>query len=145
MINEYQFNILLENNYFDINYLNNLFGFSKLKKYINKIYDITKFQTETFIISLYYINKIIIFIPKNKFNIILLVVIIIINKQLYDEIINVKKICSILFINFNEYLLTEIFILKLFKWDIYIDCYDCNDYLNFKKQYYFTNQQHQMD
>ena len=144
MINEYQFNIILSNNYFDLENYNSVFNSSKLNKYIKRIYDITNFQYETLIIALYNINKIIIFIPNDKLKIFLFVLIILINKQLFDEHINVKKICYFLLLDFDEYVLTEILILKLLKWNIFIN-YNCENFLKFKKRYYSTTQLRQMD
>lgn len=141
MINEYQLNHILttNNNFKKSKIINNktLFG-SPLKKFINSLYDIYDIPKESFIISLFYINK---YYKINKnndecmkylfnnINIFIFTCIIIGLKILLDEPFNIKNICISLNINYDKYILFEKKILSGLNWNI---SYNNNDYLRFK-------------
>jgi hypothetical protein len=138
MINENELSqILLINN--NNNFKNNktFFG-SSLKKFINKIYYKFEIPKESFIISLYYLYNFYNCIKNNKFlisnffdniNIHIFTCIIISLKQIYDENLNIKYICNLLNINFNNFTKYEIIILKTLNWNV---SYLNNDFVLFK-------------
>lgn len=102
-----------------------LFG-SPLKKFINNIYNKFDIPKESFIISLYYLYN---YYNLNKsdetmmnsffenINIHFFASLIISLKQLYDEIFNVKYICDLLNINYNNFIIHELIILKGLNWN----------------------------
>jgi len=148
MINEYQFehivnNVNISNNNIYSNKLiqkknknvknfGNIFKFlisSPLKTYINKIYNNFKIPKESLIISMYYL-----FQCKKKNNIInlkdyILTAIIIANKQLIDYNIDTAKIYNILNIDKKIENYKEITLLKILDWDTF---YDTKEYKQFK-------------
>lgn len=132
MINEKEFNILFQEKYNNISLIQYIFGYSPLKTYLNNIYRITEFPIESFIIALFYFSRIKNKIRKNKLYNYLFTCIIIANKQLFDEIICVKKICSILNINFDKYLIIELDTLNKLDWNTFIDDYSINSFNTFK-------------
>ena len=52
-------------------------------------------------------------------------------KYILDHILNLKLMCEMLEINYNDYCLKEIEFLRLIKWELY---YDINDYNNIKQK-----------
>lgn len=126
MINENELSkiLLINNNYFKNN--KTFFG-SSLKKFINKIYYTFEIPKESFIISLYYIYKFYNDIKNNKLlisnffdniNIYIFTCIIISLKLIYDENLNIKYICNLLNINFNNFINHEINILQTLNWNV---------------------------
>jgi hypothetical protein len=126
MINENELSRLL---FVDDNKLkknnNTLFG-SPLKKFINNIYNTFQIPKESFIISLYYLYN---FYNINKDNIILIndffdninifffTCLVISLKQLHDEVFNVKLLCNLLNIKYDQFTKYEFIILKGINWN----------------------------
>jgi len=112
---------------------------SPLKKFIYSIYEQFEIPKESFYLSLYYIRNFYKYnyynfnLINNLFNNINYFVfssIIIALKILYDIPLNIKFMCDVLKINYNNYINTEITLLKGLDWKT---SYNTNDYLEFKK------------
>jgi len=137
MINEIQFNDLLLNKIKSKN--NKTFFGSPLKKFINNIYNKLDIPEESFVISLYYLNK---FYKENKnnfklidklfqnINLYIFTTIIIALKQILDFKFNIKIMATMFDINYDYYISTELIILKSLNWDTF---YNDNDITEFKK------------
>jgi len=128
MINEYQFNSIVKNKLIKkikYNYLN----YSYLKNYINKIYNNFDLPRESFIIALYYLKKCT-QCTKCNVKLYLLSSIIIANKQLLDDRLNLVKIYTFLNVNIKDEQNKEIEFLKLLNWNTY---YNTEEYDQFKK------------
>jgi len=127
MINEYQFNSIVKNKLIKkIKY--NFLNYSYLKNYINKIYNNFDLPRESFIIALYYLKKC---TQRDvKLKLYVLSSIIIANKQLLDDRLNLVKIYNFLNVNIKEEKKKEIEFLKLLNWNTY---YNTEEYENFKK------------
>ena len=135
MINEKQLNMILYDKFsyknYIYNYLYNLLN-TPLKSYLINIYNITDFPNESFLIALFYLNKIKYKIVNDDINICLFVCIIIANKQLLDEIINVEKMCNILNIKYSEYIKYEVYILNILNWDTFVNYDNIQFFKNLK-------------
>lgn len=148
MINEIQFNNIVsyriqESNIFkNIKKIKNnktLFG-SPLKKFLNNIYNKLDIPEESFIISLYYLNKFyflninnLTFID-NLFKDIKIYVftsIIISLKFILDFKINIQQLCTIFDINYDTFIKTELIILTGLNWEIFLND---KDFIEFKTQ-----------
>lgn len=135
MINENELSKILLIEKYKIN--KSLFNIP-LKKFINNLYNKINIPKNSFIISLYYLYK---FYNNNKnnksvlinffknINIYIFTCTIINLKHIYDNPINVKNICNLLNINYNNFIKTEIIILKGLDW---ITLYDETELNNFK-------------
>lgn len=131
MINEIQFNKIVSNQTQKKTSFNNktFFG-SPLKKFLQSFYNKFDIPKESFVISMYYLNKFY-FMNKEKkeltdnlFKNIKLYVftsIIISLKFILDFRININDLCQIVDINNEEYIKTEVVILKGLNWEIFLD------------------------
>lgn len=144
MINESQINDIIsgdfsihKNNKKNIKLHKSFFG-SPLKKFINNIYKYDIPQ-ESFIISLYYLNKYYylnrdnIIEIKNMFNnikIYVLTSIIISLKFILDYNFNYNQLCTKLDISYNDYIHTEIKILKGLNWKMFLDIKEFTEFKN---------------
>lgn len=143
MINEHKLSQILCTTK-KINENNKTFFGSPLKKFINNFYTKFEIPKESFIISLYYIYK---FYNINKhdeklmntffneINIYMCSSIIIALKQIYDEPINVKNICDILYINYEKLKSIELILLEGINWDIFYDNEPYNDFIKHIENY----------
>ena len=131
MINEIQFNKIVSNDIQKKHSLNNknLFG-SPLKKFLRSFYDKFDIPKESFVISMYYLNKFY-FINKEKKELIdnlfkniklyVFTSIIISLKFILDFRINISDLCQIVDINYEEYIKTEVILLQGLNWEIFLD------------------------
>ena len=145
MINEIQFNNIVSYNIQQSNTLkklkNNksLFG-SPLKKFLNNIYNKLDIPEESFIISLYYLNK---FYYLNKDNLTVIdnlfrdikmyvfTSIIISLKFILDFKINIQQLCTTFDINYDTFIKTEVIILTGLNWEVFLNK---KDFIQFKIQ-----------
>ena len=131
MINEIQFNKIVSNDIQKKHSFNNktLFG-SPLKKFLRSFYDKFDIPKESFVISMYYLNKFY-FINKEKKELIdnlfkniklyVFTSIIISLKFILDFRINISDLCQIVDINYEEYIKTEVILLQGLNWEIFLD------------------------
>ena len=149
MINENELSKLLSINNNKLKNNKTLFG-SPLKKFINNIYSKFEIPKESFIISLYYlynfynINKNDKLLMNNFFeniNIHFFTCLIISLKQLNDENLNIRYICDLLNINYEEFIKYELIILKAINWNT---SYASNNFTIFKNyvEHYMGLQKH---
>ena len=133
MINEIQFNNIISyssNNGIKKLKNNNTFFGSPLKRFLCSIYNKLDIPKESFIISLYYLNKFY-FLNRNDYNIInnlfkhtklyIFTSIIISLKFILDNRINVSELCAILNIDYNNYITTELIVLNGLNWNVFLD------------------------
>jgi len=117
MINEFELGKILTNNNNNFKLIKKIksyktfFG-SPLKKFIRNIYNQFEIPMESFYISNFVFSSIIIAL-----------------KLLLDDTFNIKLMCEILSLNYNNYKNIELILLKGLDWNISINN---NDYLNFK-------------
>jgi len=144
MINEFELGKILTNNNNNFKLIKKIksyktfFG-SPLKKFIRNIYNQFEIPMESFYISIYYINtfykinnynnKELINYLFDNINYFVFSSIIIALKLLLDDTFNIKLMCEILSLNYNNYKNIELILLKGLDWNISINN---NDYLNFK-------------
>lgn len=148
MINEIQFNNIVSYKIQESNTLKNLkkiknnktlFG-SPLKKFLNNIYNKLDIPEESFIISLYYLNKFY-FINKNNLTVIdnlfrdikmyVFTSIIISLKFILDFRINIQQLCTTFDINYDTFIKTELIILTGLNWEVFLND---KDFIEFKIQ-----------
>lgn len=148
MINEIQFNNIVSYKIQESNTLKNfkkfknnktLFG-SPLKKFLNNIYNKLDIPEESFIISLYYLNKFY-FINKNNLTVIdnlfrdikmyVFTSIIISLKFILDFKINIHQLCTTFDINYDTFIKTELIILTGLNWEVFLNE---KDFIEFKIQ-----------
>ena len=145
MINEIQFNNIVSYKIQESNTLkkfkNNktLFG-SPLKKFLNNIYNKLDIPEESFIISLYYLNKFY-FLNKNNLTVIdnlfrdikmyVFTSIIISLKFILDFKINIQQLCTTFDINYDTFIKTELIILTGLNWEVFLNN---KDFIEFKIQ-----------
>ena len=144
MINEYQLNQILYNKNLNRNIIKSpktFFG-SPLKKFVNNIYNQFEIPKESFYLSMYYIRKFYNYNKNNKeqlsnfftnINYYIFVTIILSLKLILDETLNIRNMCTILFLDFEKYKLYELELLKGLNWNIN---YNNTDYYNFKQYLY---------
>lgn len=145
MINEIQFNNIISNNIQKSNTLkkikNNksLFG-SPLKKFLNNMYNKLDIPEESFLMSLYYLNKFYFLNKKNlpilnnlfkNIKMFVFTSIIISLKFILDFKLNIQQLCSEFDIDYNTYIKTELVILNGLNWEIFINE---KDFIIFKNQ-----------
>ncbi len=137
---ENEFNkILFQEQLYYIKRSNKTFFKNNLKKFIKNIYSILDIPNDCFIVSLFYLNK---FYNLNKNNdlsikylfsnikIFVFTGIIIALKQLLDQNFSIKSITNLLNLDYDEYIKTELIILKGIDWDA---SFNTNDFFQFKK------------
>tara|TARA_B100001093_G_scaffold189451_1_gene182002 strand:+ start:3497 stop:3949 length:453 start_codon:yes stop_codon:yes gene_type:complete len=139
MINEEVFTKILSVDQIKIN--KPYFG-SPMKKFINNIYGTFDIPKDSFYTSLFYLYQ---FYIKNKsnneliniffentksINLFIFTAIVLSLKNIYDEKINIKNMTDTLNINFNDFLRTELIIIKGLNWNL---SYETEDYYKFKK------------
>ena len=139
MINEQTFTKILSIDQIKIN--KPFFG-SPMKRFINNIYYTYNIPKESFYISLFYLYKFYInnknddqlmniFLENHKsINLYIFTSIIISLKNIIDNKINVKKIAYSMNICFEDFLKTELIILRGISWNC---TYETEDYYNFKR------------
>ena len=138
MINEEVFSKILSIDQVKIN--KPFFG-SPMKKFIDNIYSIYNIPKESFSISLFYLYKFYInnknddqlmntfFLNKNSINLFIFTAISIALKNIYDHKINIINMLYTLNININDYIRTELIILKGLDWNT---MYETDEYYKFK-------------
>ena len=121
--------------------INKSFFRSPMKKFINNIYTTYDLPIESFYISLFYIYKFyinnkendklmnIFFENTKSINLFIFTSIMLSMKNIMDETINIKDITDTLNINFNDYIRTELIILKGIDWN---SSYENKEYYNFR-------------
>ena len=131
MINECQLSQIVydkKSNYLSIKF--NQFN-SPLKTYVNKIYKLFNLPKESIFISMFYLLKLHNINKNINIREYIFVSIVVSCKYILDHILNLKLMCEMLEINYNDYCLKEIEFLRLIKWELY---YDINDYNNIKQK-----------
>ena len=131
MINEIQFNKIVSNETQKKHSFNNktFFG-SPLKKFLRNFYDKFDIPKESFVISMYYLNKFYLMnkekkeLTDNLFKNIKLYVftsIITSLKFILDFRINISDLCQVVDINYEEYIKTEVILLQGLNWEIFLE------------------------
>ena len=132
--------------------INKTFFGSPMKKFINNIYHTYDIPKESFYISLFYLYKFYLYNKNNvqlmniffenskSINLFIFTSIVISLKNIYDDKINIKNMTNTLNINFNDYVRTELIILKGINWN---SNYETDDYYKFKKYLVLKMDYHQ--
>lgn len=139
MINENQLNKILYTNK-STNRIKSpkMFFGSPLKNFISNIYNQFEIPKESFYISMFYIKNYydnnkedqkLLTVFFNNINYFVFASIILSLKIIFDESLNVKGMCEILFLNFNKYKTYELDLLKGLNWDL---SYNNSNYNDFK-------------
>ena len=143
MINEIQFSKIVSNETQTkkISLNNKTFFGSPLKKFLRSFYDKFDIPKESFIISMYYLNKFYLMNKDKNYNnnnneiesiesienlfketkLYVFTSIIIALKFILDFRINVSELCKLIDINYDNYITTELIILRGLNWNVFLD------------------------